>query len=69
MARTYEVYGIGNALVDIQYRVEPEFLERMGIETCFDRRPLQVDEEREPNNARPLLLFTLPLVQLICFHP
>ena len=32
MPRTYNVYGIGNALVDIQYRVEPEFLTAHGIE-------------------------------------
>jgi sugar/nucleoside kinase (ribokinase family) len=31
MSRTYNVYGIGNALVDIQYRVEPAFLEQAGI--------------------------------------
>ena len=44
MARTYDVYGIGNALVDIQYRVEPEFLERMGIEKGL---MTLVDEERQ----------------------
>lgn len=32
MARTFNVYGIGNALVDIQYRVTPAFLVRSGIE-------------------------------------
>ena len=32
MARACDVYGIGNALVDIQYRVTPEFLARAGIE-------------------------------------
>ena len=26
MARTYDVYGVGHALVDIQYQVAPEFL-------------------------------------------
>ncbi len=26
MARTYDVYGVGHALVDIQYQVQPEFL-------------------------------------------
>ncbi len=31
MARSYNVYGIGNALVDIQHRVDPEFLEQAGI--------------------------------------
>ena len=31
MARAYNVYGIGNALVDIQHRVEPDFLEQAGI--------------------------------------
>ncbi|MDE2889920.1 MAG: adenosine kinase [Gemmatimonadota bacterium] len=32
MARAFNVYGIGNALVDIQYRVTPDFLARFGIE-------------------------------------
>ena len=32
MAGRVNVYGIGNALVDIQYRVEPEYLGRMQIE-------------------------------------
>jgi len=32
MARSYNVYGIGNALVDIQYRVLPAFLEQMQVE-------------------------------------
>ncbi len=32
MARRYNVYGIGNALVDIQYRVDPDDLERLQIE-------------------------------------
>ena len=26
MSRIYDVYGVGHALVDIQYRVHPEFL-------------------------------------------
>ncbi len=30
--RQYHVYGLGNALVDIQYRVSPLFLEAMGID-------------------------------------
>lgn len=32
MGRTFSVYGIGNALVDIQYRVTPDFLTRARIE-------------------------------------
>lgn len=28
----YDVYGLGNALVDIQYRVAPSFFEAMGID-------------------------------------
>ncbi len=30
--RQYDVYGLGNALVDIQYRVAPSFFEAMGID-------------------------------------
>ncbi len=32
MPKKYNVYGIGNALVDIQYRVTPDFLTRLGID-------------------------------------
>ena len=32
MAGRTNVYGMGNALVDIQYRVTPDYLDRMGIE-------------------------------------
>ncbi|MDA0748923.1 MAG: adenosine kinase, partial [bacterium] len=32
MARKYNVYGIGNALVDIQYQVDPGFIKEAGIE-------------------------------------
>lgn len=32
MSATYDVYGLGNALVDIQYRVDAEFLAGQGIE-------------------------------------
>ncbi len=32
MGRVFGVYGIGNALVDIQYRVTPDFLAAAGIE-------------------------------------
>ncbi|MDP6777420.1 MAG: adenosine kinase [Candidatus Latescibacteria bacterium] len=44
MSRTYDVYGIGNALVDIQYRVDPAYLGRMGIEKGL---MTLVDEERQ----------------------
>lgn len=30
--KKYNVYGIGNALVDVQYRVTPDFLTRLGID-------------------------------------
>ena len=30
--RQYDVYGLGNALVDIQFRVDPSFFEAMGID-------------------------------------
>ncbi|MFT5086494.1 MAG: sugar/nucleoside kinase (ribokinase family) [Candidatus Latescibacterota bacterium] len=32
MGSTYDVYGVGNALVDIQYKVTPETLGELGIE-------------------------------------
>jgi sugar/nucleoside kinase (ribokinase family) len=32
MGRNYNVYGIGNALVDIQYQVDPEFLKAAEID-------------------------------------
>lgn len=32
MTRTYDVYGVGHALVDIQYQVAPEFLAEYQIE-------------------------------------
>jgi sugar/nucleoside kinase (ribokinase family) len=32
MSRTYDVYGVGHALVDIQYSVSADFLARLGIE-------------------------------------
>lgn len=32
MGKMYNVYGLGNALVDVQYRIEPSFLETAGIE-------------------------------------
>ena len=48
MARTYDVYGVGHALVDIQYRVVPEFLAEhqiaKGVMTL-------VDEARQRNLA------------------
>ena len=45
MARTYDVYGVGHALVDIQYQVDPEFLEldfqesSVGIAGVRSRKP------------------------------
>ncbi len=44
MPGPYDVYGIGNALVDIQYRVNPEYLDRMQIEKGV---MTLVEEERQ----------------------
>jgi len=44
MPLQYDVYGIGNALVDLQYEVEPAFLARMGVEKGL---MTLVDEERQ----------------------
>ena len=46
MARTYDVYGIGHALVDIQYQVAPEFLAEHQIEKGV---MTLVDEARQRN--------------------
>lgn len=55
MTRTYDVYGVGHALVDIQYQVAPEFLAEYQIEkgvmTLVDearQRTLTVAVGREP---------------------
>ena len=55
MTRTYDVYGVGNALVDIQYQVSPEFLAEYQIEkgvmTLVDearQRTLTAAVGREP---------------------
>lgn len=40
----YDVYGIGNALVDMEFEVTPEFLEKMNIEKGF---MTLVGEERQ----------------------
>lgn len=32
MSKRYDVYGLGNALVDIQYDIEPAWLQKMGID-------------------------------------
>ena len=32
MERSFDVYGVGHALVDIQYRVDVETLDKLGIE-------------------------------------
>ena len=44
MARDFNVYGLGNALVDMQYEVTPEFLERLGIAKGL---MTLVDEDRQ----------------------
>ena len=46
MARTYDVYGVGHALVDIQYQVAPEFLAEHQIEKGV---MTLVDEARQLN--------------------
>ena len=51
MARTYDVYGVGHALVDIQYRVDPEFL----TENQIDKGVMTlVDAERQTALAAAL---------------
>jgi len=32
MASAYDVYGVGHALVDIQYKAQPDLLDKLGIE-------------------------------------
>jgi sugar/nucleoside kinase (ribokinase family) len=44
MSEHYDVYGIGNALVDIQYQIEPAFLERNDIEKGV---MTLIDEDRQ----------------------
>ncbi len=44
MSPTYDVYGVGHALVDIQYTVSPAFLEQFDIEKGI---MTLVDEERQ----------------------
>ena len=58
MSRTYDVYGVGNALVDIQYVVEPETLQKLeidkGIMTLVDQeRQRQITEalDAKPVNS------------------
>ena len=46
MARTYDVYGVGHALVDIQYQVAPEFLAEHQVEKGI---MTLVDEARQRN--------------------
>lgn len=42
--KKYDVYGIGNALVDMEFEVEPEFLKEAGIDKGL---MTLVDEERQ----------------------
>ena len=44
MSRKYDVYGVGHALVDIQYTVSTDFLEELGIDKGV---MTLVDEERQ----------------------
>ena len=55
MGRTFDVYGVGHALVDIQYKVEVETLNQLGIEkgvmTLIDaqrQQTLFAQLERDP---------------------
>ena len=42
--KKYDVYGMGNALVDMEFEVPDAFLETMGVEKGF---MTLVDEERQ----------------------
>ncbi len=44
MGRVYDVYGVGHALVDIQYKVEAELLVELGVEKGV---MTLIDEERQ----------------------
>lgn len=44
MAKTYDVYGLGNALVDMEYEISPEFLQKAKIEKGL---MTLVDENRQ----------------------
>lgn len=55
MSRKYNVYGVGNALVDVQYQVDEDYIARMGIGmgtmTLVDearQRDLIANVSREP---------------------
>lgn len=36
MAKKYNVYGIGNALVDLEFSVSPKFLEQHNVKKRID---------------------------------
>ena len=44
MAQKYNVYGVGNALVDVQYQVSDAYIERMNVEMAT---MTLVDEARQ----------------------
>jgi len=44
MSKRFDVYGLGNALVDIQYDIDPAWLQKMGIDKGV---MTLVDEERQ----------------------
>ena len=44
MSRQYDVYGVGHALVDVQYAIPPEFLVRLGIDKGV---MTLIDQERQ----------------------
>ena len=45
MGKQYNVYGIGNALVDMEFQVSPELLQELGIDKGV---MTLVDENRQP---------------------
>ncbi|MEW6754023.1 MAG: adenosine kinase [Candidatus Latescibacterota bacterium] len=51
MERTYDVYGVGHALVDVQYAVAPEFLPRHGLAKGL---MTLIDAERQAEVVRRL---------------
>ena len=51
MTRTYDVYGVGHALVDIQYRVQPDFLATNQVEKGV---MTLVDEDRQAHLAKAI---------------
>ena len=51
MSKSYDVYGVGHALVDAQYSVTVEFLESAGVEKGV---MTLVDDERQESLSTAL---------------